>query len=204
MRNALIALALLAAGPVTAQDWKTEGLVLQDGTPLRPDDDRRLGLLNDSLGAGLREAFAGGTKADVNQIVAALSEPAMDAEATLEGIGGEWSCQMIKLGKISPIIVYPPFRCRADGTNFEKLTGSQRTKGVLHRDGDRLVYLGSGFVAGDSPVAYADLPERADPQAVPQIMPEVGIVELTGPDQGRILFPYPYLESRMNVLVLSR
>ena len=203
MRGALMAL-LLSAAPVMAEDWTSAGLTLEDGTALRPDDDRRLGLVNESLGAGLREAFADGARADVDQVVAALSAPSLDTEATLQGIKGAWSCRMIKLGKISPIIVYSPFKCRADGTEFEKLTGSQRTKGTLHHDGDRLVYLGTGFVAGESPVRYEDLPQNADPQAVPQIMSEVGVVELTAPDRGRILFPNPYLESRMNILVLSR
>jgi hypothetical protein len=40
--------------------------------------------------------------------------------------------------------------------------------------------------------------------ATPQQVPEVGVLELLGPDRARILFPFPYLESTMDVLVLSR
>ena len=43
-----------------------------------------------------------------------------------------------------------------------------------------------------------------DPAASPQVTAAPGVVEMTGPDRGRILFPYPMLESTLDVLVLSR
>lgn len=47
-------------------------------------------------------------------------------------------------------------------------------------------------------------PGAADSASDPQILPEVGVVEPTDPDRGRIIFPAPYPESIMNVLVLRR
>ena len=67
-----------------------------------------------------------------------------------------------------------------------------------------LVLLGVGYVAGHTPPNYADLPAEIDPAATPQITAAPGVIEMTGPDHGRILFPYPMLESVMDVLVLSR
>ena len=64
--------------------------------------------------------------------------------------------------------------------------------------------LGVGYIAGDTPPAYADLPSTIDTSATPQITAAPGVIEMTAPDRGRILFPWPMLESLMDVLVLSR
>lgn len=172
---------------------------------MRPDDRLRLEELDQSAGHGLRMAFADGASADLDKLAAALQGMPLPAEDALALLPGDWSCQMMKLGGGLPIVVYPAFRCHvsADGV-FEKLTGSQRTKGSLHVEAERVIYQGTGFVAGESPTAYEDLPETVDPRATPQFMPEIGVVELTGPDRGRILFPWPHLESDFNLLVLTR
>lgn len=196
--GSLIALAVLPAmGAAQAR--------LADGTTIRPDDQRRLEELDASAGSALREAFAAGSSEDLDQLADVLAGKPLPAEEALELLAGEWSCRMIKLGNGLPLVIYQSFDCvvTRDG-GFEKLTGSQRSKGQLHPNGDRLVYLGTGFIAGDTPPPYAELPDKVSPQDTPQRMPEIGVVEMTGNDQGRILFPDPYLESRMNVLVLQR
>lgn len=178
---------------------------LADGTEIRPDDQRRLEELDASAGSALREAFASGASPDLALLAEALAGEALPPERALELLPGEWSCRMMKLGNGVPLVVYQGFSCvvTKDG-GFEKLAGSQRSKGQLHRDDGRLVYLGTGFIAGDTPPPYAELPDEISPQDMPQRIPEAGVVEITGPDRGRILFPDPYLESRMNLLVLQR
>lgn len=178
---------------------------LSDGTPIRPDDLHRLQALDNSAGMALREAFASGDDIDLDRLIDALSGRPVPAEEAMELIPGKWSCQMIKLGNILPIVVYPNFTCVVtEAGGFAKTSGSQRTKGRLHQDQDRLIYLGTGYIDGDTPPAYADLPEEVSAQDDPQRMPEVGVVEMIDGNKGRILFPSPYLESRMNLLLLTR
>lgn len=175
------------------------------GEPLRSDDRERLAALDASLGRALRAAFAGGGADELALLRDGLRGTAMAPEAAMELLPGDWNCRMIKLGRNLPIVVYQPFRCRADGDGgFEKLTGSQRTRGALHLVEGQLLYLGTGFVAGEEPPDYAELPEAVEPYSVPQFMPEIGLVEMVSETAGRIIFPQPHLESETNLLVLTR
>lgn len=191
--------------PGAAQEPPSDRPRLADMTEIRADDARRLQELDKSAGAALRQAFADGTPEDLAELTEALAGTPLAAEDALVALPGEWSCNTLKLGGNLPLVAYPEFRCivSEDG-EFEKLTGSQRTRGTLHLDDEKLVYLGTGFVSDDTPVPYVDLPEQIDTQATPQLMPEIGVVEMTSPERARILFPDPYLESRMNLLVLHR
>lgn len=65
-------------------------------------------------------------------------------------------------------------------------------------------YLGTGYIAGDTALPYADLPDSIDPAATPQRVPEVGMVEVVSPTRARILMPLPMLESDLNILLLTR
>lgn len=178
---------------------------LTDGAFVRADDLTRLSALNEAAGQALLGAFAKGDPGDLAVLADALAGPALPPDDALSLLPGDWSCRTIKLGGGLPIVVYQPFRCRVDADHgFEKLSGSQRSKGSIHQDDGQLVYLGTGFIAGDTPPAYASLPKAVDPQATPQRMPEIGMVEITAPDRGRIIFPLPHLESRLNLLVLRR
>lgn len=177
---------------------------LGDGTAIHPDDDRRLGAFHAAAGDALLQAFAGGDPAEVAMLADILQGAPLPPDQALPLLAGEWACRTIKIGGLLPLTVYPPFRCRigSDGS-LEKLTGSQRTRGRIHRDGDRLVYLGVGFIAGDAPPPYADLP-AFDPQASPQRTPQIAVVQMTGKTGGRVMFPAPHLESRFDILTLSR
>lgn len=172
---------------------------------IRPDDIARLNAFDAVAGRTLLGAFAEGAPEDLAVLSDALAGAALPPDEALALLPGAWSCRTIKMGGGLPLVVYPPFRCRADADGgFEKLSGSQRTKGAVSLRDGRPVYLGTGFVAGETPPDYTDLPDRTDPASVPQFMPEVGIVEVTGPGAARILFPQPYLESHLNLLVLRR
>ncbi|HRO14366.1 MAG TPA: DUF4893 domain-containing protein [Paracoccus sp. (in: a-proteobacteria)] len=194
----LAALALLLAGAAAAQEA---------GIALRPEDRARLGALDASVGQGLRQALATGDAGQVDDAVTALRGAPLAADRVeVAALVGDWSCRMIRIGGMLPAVSYPPFRCRI-GTGaapeFEKLTGSQRTRGHLHRDGGRWIYLGSSFVAGESPRPYADFPAGMDTAAT-ETLPDVAVFELLGPDRARLIFPAPYRESLVNVLTLSR
>lgn len=196
---AALVLALAIGMPATAQQAGDESVFM------RPDDHQRLAALDQTAGAALRGAFAAGAPGDLEVLADALTGAPLSAAEARGLLAGDWSCRMIKLGGGLPIVIYQPFRCRADAEGgFEKLSGSQRTRGRIHPADDRLIYLGTGFVAGETPVDYEDLPETVDPAAQPQLMPEAGLVEITAPDRGRIIFPRPYLESDLNLLVLRR
>lgn len=181
------------------------GAAQAEPVTLRPDDTARLAALDAHFGTALREAFAGGAPADLATLGAAMAGTPLPPDQALAILPGDWSCQVIKIGGISPLVIYPPFRCTA-GTDgrFDKITGSQRKTGKIKRDGDALIYTGTGYVEGDMPRPYAELPAMVAATDTPQLMPEVGVVEMTTPSQGRILFPAPYLESRFDVLVLMR
>ncbi len=196
-RRLALALSVLPL-QVLAQDLPTD-------MPIRPQDQERLAAYHAAAGDALLQALSEGERADLDAMIEALSEKALSADKAVPILAGDWSCRMIKIGGLLPVTAYSPFRCRTTGEGgFEKLTGSQRTKGQVYRDGDRLVYLGTGFIAGDAPPDYADLPEQADLQAEPQRLPEVGVVEMVSQTRGRILFPSPQLESRFNILLLIR
>ena len=191
-RAALGALLILAAGAAPAQD-------------VRPADMERLAYTDEHFGRAMRQAMAGGTAADVESLRQALSGSATG------GIdpAGDWTCRTIKIGGMAPLIVYGPFRCRI-GTvepgiwQIDKVTGSQRLSGRIEATQAGLVYTGVGFV-GDAPATdYAGLPDTPDPVEPNQTYAQVGLLEMTSPDQGRLLLPAPILESRFDVLELTR
>lgn len=177
---------------------------LADGTPLHADDARRLGEYHAAAGDALLAAFSGGDPGDLAILADVLAGKPLPPGQASAIMPGDWSCRTIKMGGLLPITVYPPFRCRIGGDgSLEKVTGSQRTKGQIHQDGNRLVYLGTGFIAGDVPPPYADLPPFSSSSDL-QRVPEVGVVEMTDQEKGRVMFPDPYLDSRFNILALSR
>lgn len=196
-RRGDLAAAILCLLPLTA-------LAQQPGEGMHAGDQQRLADYHAAAGQALLEALAGGDPADVAVLAAVLQGDPLSPDKAWAAMAGDWSCRTIKIGGLLPLTVYQPFRCRigADGS-LEKLTGSQRTRGRVLRRDDRLIYLGTGFIAGDNPPPYADLPpfsQGSDPQRVP----EIGVVEIVDGNKGRVMFPDPHLESRFNILALSR
>ena len=189
--RALAVLALLAT-PAAAQD-------------VRPADIERLAYLTEHFGAAMREAMEGGTAADVEALREAMSGPAPGGVDP----SGDWDCRTIKIGGISPLVVYTPFRCRITEVEqglweIEKITGSQRLSGRIEATQAGLVYTGVGFV-GDRPATdYAGLPDTPEPVEPNQTYAQVGILEMASSDRGRLLLPAPILESRFDVIALTR
>lgn len=116
---------------------------------------------------------------------------------------GLYACSVTKLdGNATgglPYIAYPAFRCRVtvdgDRRHFTKLTGSQRTAGWLYEAGTRhSVYLGTSFYGyEDKAVSYGKTKERD----------QAAVVQRIGPEHWRMVFPYPYYESKVDVMELT-
>jgi hypothetical protein len=161
-------------------------------------DQKRLDHFEATRTGAVAEAMAEGAPEDVAILKAALSgRPLSFArfDAT-----GTWSCRTIKLGGMAPpLVVYARFRCRIGddgaGLQLEKLGGSQRTRGRFYTESDtRLVYLGSGFIAGDKPRPYGSGLE----------WDQVAVAERLAGNRLVLQFPSPYAESAFDLLVLER
>lgn len=173
---------------------------------MRPDDRMRLDQLDAAMGRALRQVLSSGSDEELVVAINALRGPAMPAVAAAT-VAGDWRCSMVKIGGNVPLVAYPPFRCRIEAgegvLRFEKLTGSQRTSGTLHAQDGGWIYLGSTFVQGEMPRRYEDFPPEIDTSAS-ETLPDVGVLEVTGEGQARLILPLPYRESVLNVLVLTR
>lgn len=172
---------------------------------IRGDDRARLERMDETLGRTLREALALADAGDTDVLVQGFRGTPLPWDQAAQILPGDWSCRMLKLGRSLPLAVYQPFRCRIgpDG-RFDKLTGSQRMTGTIGLLDGRITYLGTGFIAGDDPLPYDQLPKVIEPTALPQRVPQAGLVEVTGPTSARILLPLPVLESDLDLLLLSR
>src|SRR6185436_15592797 len=120
-------------------------------------DKQRLASLDEARLKGINEAKGGSGTGDASAIDAALgTQGHMPSPGE---IAGGWQCRMIKLGGVTPYIVYGWFNCRISNRGgalfFEKLSGSQRTAGYLYPGEGGLVYLGASSVVGEPPHAYS-------------------------------------------------
>lgn len=73
-------------------------------------DAQRLARLDESRAKGLDEASRGAPAADLAVIHSVLDAEAVSASP--EALAGNWRCRTIKLGGITPDVVYGWFRCR--------------------------------------------------------------------------------------------
>lgn len=198
MRFILLAVLLAVASPALAE------------APLRPEglraaDVPRWDGYEAALGRALAEALAAGAPTDVTLLVEGMAGAAQPLDPA-----GDWSCRMLKLGGLTPLTAYAPFRCRitpaGPGTwRIEKLTGSQRLSGTITLDDGGAPYLGVGYVEGGPAMGYAELPAGDQAPVEPgQTVAQVGRFEQAGPDRARLLMPLPLLESEFDILLLSR
>lgn len=188
-----IVLALSISSSAAAQD-----------APMRAQEQICLDAYHASAGKAILEALSAGSLGDIDQLQTVLSGDAISPLATT--LSGDWACRTFKLGGLSPLTVYAQFQCKftPDGTafDFEKLTGSQRTIGRITMQDGAMVYLGVGYVADVAIMTYADLPPEEFGNG--EYQPQVGLVEQTGPNTARILFPAPVTESGFDILYLTR
>ncbi len=103
-----LAITAIAAGcgmtalavPATA-DWREE---------IKFFDQERLAALAESRAQGLAEVDAGASAADHAAIHAVLDPP--PRPITAQDLTGTWHCRTMKLGRLTPAMVYDWFACR--------------------------------------------------------------------------------------------
>src|SRR5689334_13046158 len=119
-------------------------------------DANRLAKLSESKAKGLEEAEHGASASDLAIIHGVLDAPPAQGGA----LAGNWRCRTIKLGGMTPDVIYSWFRCRITdegGTmHFAKISGSQRTSGTLYPDQSGAhVYLGASNVSNEPAHHYS-------------------------------------------------
>ena len=173
-----------------------------------PRDVERLSHLAEARAKGLDEASRG-NPSDYAAIRSILQAGTVaPAEHRLLG---NWRCRTLKLGGMTPSVVYGWFRCRIafghDGhLNFEKLSGTQRTAGTLYSDGNGIVYLGASYVTAYGPAekkpTYSGGGASSGADATPD--DQIGLLSLTYDGRARLEMPYPVQESTFDVIELKR
>jgi hypothetical protein len=167
-------------------------------------DQQRLARLGEAKQKALAEAHAGTGSGDASAIESALG-PASHMPSAGE-LTGAWRCRTIKLGGITPYVVYSWFNCRIaardGGLFFEKVSGSQHTAGFLYPGEGGLVYLGASSVTGEPMHAYSGSGASAGAPATPD--DQIGILTVIGAGHARLEMPYPLQESTYDVIELKR
>jgi len=167
-------------------------------------DKGRLAALGEAKQKALGEAKNGQGAGDASAIEAALG-PASHAPSVGE-VTGSWRCRTIKLGGITPYVVYGWFNCRiamrGGGLWLEKTSGSQRTQGFLYPGDGGLVYLGASSVIGEPPHVYSGNGASAGAGATPD--DQIGLLTAISANHLRLEMPYPVQESTYDVLELRR
>lgn len=169
------------------------------------EDQARYSDILEAWSEALKQARS---KADVavTEAGAALA-PSAAQMGRVQPTPGDYACSVYKLGHMRDqqpgleFVTYPPFRCNVELTAggdliLTKLTGSQRTRGLIYPDReDRGVYIGTQAWGDESSFPkYGENRERD----------QIGAVERIGDNTWRIVFPYPRQESHLDVLVLTK
>jgi hypothetical protein len=119
---------------------------------------------------------------------------------------GNWRCREMKLGGVSPYIVYKDwFRCNIRHVNggllFQKVTGTQRAIGFLYPEQGAWVYLGASSEANETWHNYSG----RTPAIGAQVTPDDQIGLLTGIGDNHLRLEIPAVqESLIDVIELKR
>ncbi|RZJ02552.1 MAG: DUF4893 domain-containing protein, partial [Brevundimonas sp.] len=168
-------------------------------------DASNLGRLDQAWRLGRAEAEDKGFAAQVEEL-GPLVDPNAGQAGRLQPPPGTYRCRTIKLGTKNEAglayVAYPFFRCTVELTPggdlvLTKTTGSQRTRGLLYPDTDnRLVFIGAQALS-DS--------EKTFPRYGQQpIRDQVGVFERIGSNRWRMVVPFPRVESKLEILELTR
>ncbi|MDI1327077.1 MAG: DUF4893 domain-containing protein [Brevundimonas sp.] len=168
-------------------------------------DASNLGRLDQAWRLGRAEAEDGGFAARV-EALGPLVDPAAGQAGRLQPAPGTYRCRTIKLGTHKPggpgYLEYPWFRCTIELTPggdliLTRTTGSQRTRGLLYPDTDRrMVFVGAQAWGMDETTfpRYGQQPVRD----------QVGVFERIGSSRWRLVIPWPKVESKLEILELTR
>lgn len=135
---------------------------IPDGFDLTTEDRGRIRALEEARLQGLSEAEQTEAVADWEVVYALFDAEFLAPDPA--AIAGDYQCRTIKLGGISPVVVYSWFRCRISPEEqafvVEKVTGSQNFTGLLVPAGGGYLYRGAGHYSDESPRPYGADPER--------------------------------------------
>lgn len=196
MRAALLAAGIVAltVQPSTAQ---LSMLCGADGLELSESDASRLDNLFISRTRGLAAALESDSAAD-RSVVSGLFESGL-AQAEEDLLAGTYQCRTIKMGGITPLIVYDWFQCEIVPEEavytIRKVTGSQNFFGILQPYGAVYTYKGAATYGYEDELRfYGDDEERN----------QVGCLSaVTKGNQHFILeLPFPQFESFHDVIEL--
>jgi hypothetical protein len=194
LKTAIAAFLLLGLSPAFAA-WESE---------ISAYDRERLNQFDTARAQGLAQAD-NASPADRSAVRSVLDPQSRSISSG--ALVGTWRCRTMKLGGLTPAIVYTWFTCRVrntgNGLYFEKLNGSQRLSGYLDPyNGGSYVLLASSTVGTERQKPYSGGGASAGAMAISSDM--VGLVSSIGPGRARIEFPYPVLESTFDVIELRR
>lgn len=194
MRTLLLIACVLALSATAAEaGWRETASAF---------DQDRLSKLEESKAKALGEAAAGSDMGAIHGVLDPAAMPTSDG-----ALAGSWRCRTIKVGGITPSVVYAWFNCRISERGghlfFQKITGSQRTQGWLYPNGDgTFVYLGASSVGPEKPHTYSGNGASAGAPATPD--DQIGLLSAIGEGRARIEMPYPLQESTLDVIELKR
>lgn len=197
-RSGLLAAGLLAftVQPGAAQ---LETLCSSEGLDLTEADASRLDNMFTSRTRGLAAAMEAESQTD-RETASELFESGL-AQAEEELLAGTYQCRTIKMGGISPLVVYDWFHCEIQPEEavytIRKVTGSQNFFGTLRPYGAVWTYQGAGTYGYEEQVRmYGDDEERN----------QVGCLSaVTKGNKHFILeLPFPQLESFHDVIELRQ
>lgn len=171
-------------------------------TPTRADSER-LSRLDMAWRDARNDAIRGGA-GDALSRLGPLADPGLDLDRP-QPTPGRYQCRTIKVGAaregMPPFIAYGWFRCQVTLTPggdliVRKTTGSQRPVGLVCPDrGDRARFVGVLALGGEvGAPQYGTDPTRD----------LIGEVRRIGPSRWRIAFPWPAVESKLDLLELRR
>jgi hypothetical protein len=188
-----LALAAFCTATAAEAGWREQASQFDTG---------RLAKLDEARAKGLSEAQSGRDIGLIHAVLDAAARPASERD-----LSGDWRCRTIRLGSMSPDIVYSWFRCRighsGDHLYFSKLSGTQKLNGALyHHEADGYVLLGALSAKGEPPHRYSGNTPSAGAAATPDDV--IGLLESTGRSSARIEFPYPVQESTFDIIELKR
>jgi hypothetical protein len=198
--QAFVALAIgafcyLTAEPARAADWRQQA---------SPADINRLVQLPSIRMRAINAAQTWQGQGDFNAMRRVLEPEARTVPA--RAMLGNWRCRQMKLGGMSPYIVYDSwFLCNIRYVNggllFQKVTGTQRTIGFLYPEKGSWVYLGASS-AKDEP--WHNYSGRT-PSIGAEVTPDDQIGLLTGIGNNHLRLEIPAIqESLLDVIELAR
>jgi hypothetical protein len=132
----------------------------------------------------------------------------MDAQAGsgARGIAGNWRCRSLKLGGMTPAMVYGWFHCRiwdqGGALRFEKVTGSQRMLATLTPQGNGYSYRGASSAKGEPLHQNSGGGASVGASRTPD--DQEGFLEILADGRARIEIPHPIQESDYDVIELRR